>query len=96
MHYFLISETPVFPGAETIVEEQSRPVGENIPFCLIASTASVLLFFPTLEWLRTLVFNAFPEEESLNEVGGSETKIEVKTFLMEKNLRQSCGSSCVF
>ena len=48
------------------------------------STASVL-FFPTLEWVRTLVLNAFPEEESLNEVGGSETKIEVKTFLMEKN-----------
>lgn len=65
MHYFLTSETPVFPGAETIVEEQSQPASENIPFCLIASTASVL-FFPTLEWVRTLVLNAFPEEESLN------------------------------
>lgn len=32
--------------------------------------------------------NAFLEEESLNEVGGSETKIEAKTFLME-NPRQS-------
>lgn len=59
MHYFLTSETPVFPGAKTTVEEQSRPADENTPFCLTASTASVL-FFPTLEWVRTPGIKCLP------------------------------------
>jgi hypothetical protein len=53
----------MFPVAYKLLEEQSSQQMTNT-FFPVAPT-SIILFFPTLQWMRTLVLNSgFPEKKS--------------------------------